>query len=124
MNSSKGMLWLRWEKWRIGYNLVLLVEGLWLLWEHLAVALVDWHFMVVFAVTANVFYSLGPLIELWVWALWSSCTDQTRYRSVLAGLPYFLFLVGLGFSMLLVFSVVIQSSEYLNGTSDSPHPYF
>jgi hypothetical protein len=118
MNDSKRMTFWRWEKWRIGYNLILLVESLWLLRERLAVVFADslfMRFVVSSVIAANVCYCLGPLIEMRVWTLWGSRTDRTRYRSFLAGLPYFLFWMGLGFSMLLVYILVIHSCDYLDG---------
>jgi len=118
MSNRKGMMFLRWEKWRIGYNIVLLAESLWLLREHLAVASADRlfvGFVVLSAVAANVCYCLGPLIEICAWALWGSRADRPHYRLLLAGLPCLLFWVGLAFSMLVVYSLVIQSSEYLDG---------
>ena len=124
VNADTKRILLRWEKWRIGYSLILLVESVWLLWEHLAVALADWRLMVLFAVAANVCFCLGPFIEIRARAYWSPRIDRTRAGWFLAGLLHFLFWAGLAFSMLLVYIVAIQGSEYLAGTSDSPHPYF
>lgn len=100
MNDSKKVIFLRWEKLRIGYNLILLVEGVWLLREYLAAAFTRFRLiMVLFAIAANVCYFLGPMLEICVRTLLGSRADRPRYQSFLVGLRYFLFSVGLLFSM-------------------------
>ncbi len=110
MNDAYRMILLRWEKWRIAYNLILLVEGLWLLREHLVAAFAGffWPFMVFFAVGANVCYFCGPLLEIYVHALLDSNTARTRYHPLLAYLFYFLFAIGLLLSMWLDYMWAIR----------------
>lgn len=115
MSRFNKVILLRWEKLRIAYNLILLIEALLLLWEYFAVAIANWRFIVLFAFAANVCYCAGPLIEICLWTLLGSPIDQTRYHSFLRFLPYFLFCVGLGLSMFIVFVITIVGSEYLGG---------
>jgi hypothetical protein len=119
MNDSKKAILLRWEKWRIEYNLILLIEGLWVLREHLAVAFTrHWDHMFLLVIAANVCYCLGPLIEICVWTLLGLRADRTRYQSFLVALRYFLFSVGLVFSMLLVWDVGLTALVgYLGGSA-------
>ena len=117
MNDSKKAVFLRWEKWRIGYNLILLVEGLWVLREHLVSAFLRFgHFMILFAIVANVCYCLGPLLEICITTLLGSRADRPRYQSFLAGLRHFLFSVGLAFSMWWVWMWSLRGLGKLGGS--------
>jgi hypothetical protein len=113
MSGSKEAIFLRWEKWRIGYNLILLVEGLWLLREYLAVAFTEYRrSLFLIAIAANVCYCLGPLLEICVRTLLRSHASRARYQSFLAVFFYFLFAAGLLFSMWWVWvSAVIAPAQ-------------
>ena len=100
MNDNTKAIILRWEKWRIAYNLILLVEALWFFREHLTPLFTQYtNTVVLFALGANICYCLGPLSEICVRALWRLGSDRTRYQPFLKGLFYFTFSVGLLFSM-------------------------
>jgi hypothetical protein len=116
MNVSKEVI-LRWEKWRIGYNLMLLAEGLWLLREHLAAAFTQfWLPMGLFAIAANVCYCLGPWLEISLRVLGGLRAHRTRYQPFLMGFPYFLFWVGLAFSTWWVWMWAHLGVGYLGGS--------
>ena len=109
MNDSKKEILLHWEKRRIAYNLILLIEGLILLWGHYETAFSNyWRLIVIFVIAANVCYCLGPLLEIVVRALMGSRVSQTKYQSFLAGLRHFLFLPGLLFSMWWIWMWVLR----------------
>ena len=97
--------WLAWEKLRVVYNLVLLVEGLTWLWPMWEVEKVTenpyyrmgpflWGGAILFGVVANVFYCLGPLAEVWAYRVLGWRMGRARY---------FLFAAGLLFSIVVVF---------------------
>jgi hypothetical protein len=115
MNGSKNEIFLFWEKLRIGFNLILLFEAIWFLREYLVSAFASlWDRMALIAIAANVCYFLGPLTEICVRKILGVNVDPTRHRSHLMVLRAFLFSVGLGFSMWLVWDmahiVVVESS--------------
>jgi hypothetical protein len=90
--------WLTWERLRIAYNLVLLVEGLtclFFLWQlgkcadHACPALLGgWTVVIPFGVAANVFYCLGPLAETYVCVLLGHRLGRARYSLFAAGLLF------------------------------------
>lgn len=111
MNGSEKAILFRWEKWRIGYNLILLAEGSWLLRKHVVAAFTGHlHIIVLFAVAANVCYFLGPLLEICASGVLGSRANRTHYKPFLAGLRYFLFWVGLAFSMSWVLVLSLRGS--------------
>jgi hypothetical protein len=117
MNDSKKGIVRSWEKRRLVYNLVLLVEGLWVLREHLAAAMTQfWGFMVLFAIAANVCYCLGPYLEICVRSFLGPRADRTHYQSFFAVLRYFLFWVGLLFSMWWVWMWSLRGLDHLGGS--------
>ena len=96
---------LAWEKLRIVYNLVLLVQGLtWVsaMWEvekvtenpYYRVSGASWGYAILFGVVANALYCLGPLTEAWSYRFLGWRMDRFRYL---------LFAAGLLFSIVVVF---------------------
>lgn len=114
-----------WEKLRIVYNLVLLVQGLtceWFLWQFHKIThyppRVDSHVAeaIVFAVLANAFYCLGPLAEACVYR-------ALRWRMGLTTYP--LFGPGLLLSMCAIFVAETRLWSYMEYyLRTSRHPGF
>jgi hypothetical protein len=90
----------QWERLRFIYNAVLLIEGLLLTADLMAVAgaTVYWANVLVFGAIANAFYCLGPLVDVYLLA----------YGVKLLNGRYLLFGIGLLFSM----AVVLWSSMW------------
>ena len=93
------VLW--WEKLRFVYNLILLVEGLFLLGEDFVSAFARfWMLMtmyaIMFAIVANACYCLGPLFEICFQFLLKRRVGRARYL---------LFSVGLLFSVEVLYSM-------------------
>lgn len=118
--------WLAWEKLRIVYNTVLLVEGLtsvYFLWQLDKIA--DYHyrfgsswlgFAILFGVVANVFYCLGPLAEACVHRLLGRGMGRARYSLFAAGL-----LLSTGLIFLLARGMWLGMSSHL-GPVSTPAP--
>ncbi len=110
--------WLGWEKMRIYYNAVLLVEGLVGLsyLRHLGEKAGHhcpnvfgshvWVVIIIFAVLANVFYCLGPLAEISLVSLRIRWTLRARYL---------LFTAGLLFSILIILGLAIRGYAHISG---------
>jgi hypothetical protein len=111
-------VWLGWEKLRILYNAILLVEGLIGLWflRHLGEKVGHrcpnvfgshvWITIIIFAALANALYCLGPLAEISLVDLrvrWSR-----RERRLL-------FAAGLLFSMLIILAFAIRGYTHISG---------
>jgi len=85
-----------WEKLRLIYNVVLLLEGLfvsWCVWSIFESSLQYVWAVVVFGLTANAFYCMGPLVEVYASVIYGRRLG--RYR-------YLLFAAGLLFSMIVI----------------------
>lgn len=107
---------LRWEKWRIGYNLILLIEGIWILREHLLAAFTDfWIFIIIFAMIANICFCFGPLFQICMMKLLSFFTKD-RSKLCFNVLSYTFFYLGLGFSMWLVWIMSLSGLTQLGGS--------
>jgi hypothetical protein len=97
------------------YNLILLIEGIYLssgligvfgVWDYIAKALM-------FAITANAFFSLGPLSEIYL-SLVGIRIGRVRYV---------LFGVGLLFSFLVVLAIASTICHHVeSGVQVHPHP--
>ena len=73
---------LAWEKLRVLYTVVLIVQGSvcpWNLWKHLGALLI---------VVANVFYCFGPLLETYACVVFGRRTSRGRYLLFGAGLVF------------------------------------
>ena len=108
MDETKRRLkaiWVAWEKLRILYNVVLLVEGL--LWLVVLLMLANranhpevnlqgpWisGAILCFGVAANVFYCLGPLIESGIFLVRGSSRLRTRRILFFAGLLFSMYFI-------------------------------
>jgi hypothetical protein len=107
--------WVAWEKLRIVYNLLLLVQGLtceWFLWQFHKIT--DYPLRVdvqvteaiVFGVLANLFYCLGPAADVCVYRI-------LRWRMGLT--RHLLFAAGLLFSMWAIFLAETRLWSYMEG---------
>ena len=99
---------LSWERLRLAYNAVLLVEGLclsWGLWVHVGGPLRYAWMVIVFGLTANAFYSLGPLAETYACVVFGR--RLARYR-------YALFAVGLLFSAGVVVFLALSTQAFVH----------
>ncbi len=70
-----------WEKLRIAYNVIIGTFGLWLSWglQDSMGGLPEYVFLVLlYGVSANVFFSLGPLTELYVKVMTPLKPDRLR----------------------------------------------
>lgn len=103
-------IWLTWEKLRILYNYILFSEGVtWLLFLRLLGAITGqgsylygpylWQSVFIIGLFANLFYFLGPLMELLVCVVAGHRAERLR--------PY-LFMAGLFFSMFLIFCIGVR----------------
>ena len=110
--------WLAWERLRIFYNVILLVEGL-LCLEYLRYLAVKsghlcanifgtriWLMIIVFGVLANAFYCFGPLAEVFLITI--SKHRFARARSLL-------FAAGLLFSMFIIYAFAMRGYTHISG---------
>ena len=108
-----------WEKLRIVYNLVLLMVGLPCLW--LLMLLADFvgqgdyyafgffsNGTILFGVTANAFYCLGPLAEVCVYSVLGLRMGRARYGPFAAGL-----LLSMGLELALLRRLLYHLANYL-----------
>ena len=104
---SLKQIWLAWEKLRVWYNTILFVAGIFGLWQLREITdyvlrktgedhavMVGPKMIISFAVGANILYCLGPLLESLFFLILRRNLGRARY------VP---FVLGLGFSLLLMF---------------------
>jgi hypothetical protein len=91
---------IEWEKYRLIYNVVLLVLGLLFSAELLFAVPMMIIGVVIFGIGANVAYCLGPLVEMYSIAIRGEAFSRAA-RGTLFG-------VGLGFSVLVVLGIGLQ----------------
>lgn len=96
---------LAWEKLRVVYNALLLVEGLIGLWtlrrlgeraDHLCPNVFGpgvWRFIILFGVVANVFYCVGPLVEAYTSVVLARRMNRGRYVLFVAGLLFSMYVI-------------------------------
>jgi hypothetical protein len=96
--------WLAWERLRILYNVILLVQGLICLSVLHPRETFIWMIIVTFAACANVLYCLGPLTEISIAAVLGRRMDGVRY---------FIFAVGLLFSMYVILAYTMVGYEHM-----------
>lgn len=116
---------LAWEKLRIVYNLILLVQGLtcvYFLWELDKMAQYPpyrlgpwWAGAFLFGMVANAFYCLGPLAEVGVYRVLRLRIGRARYLLFAAGL-----LLSVGVILLAAGRVWFRMSYGLRGLIASP----
>ena len=107
---------LSWEKLRIAYNVILLVEGLIglaflrLLEKysgHVCAALFGvWGMIIVFGIVANMLYCLGPAAEVCAAVIFGRRIRRARYL---------LFAAGLVFSMGLILALAMRGATHIGG---------
>ena len=79
---------LGWEKLRLMFNFLLLLLGLILSWDlqsHFGGGHVYAFWVAVYGLTANAFYCLGPLIEIYLLILAPSCSLRSRTPLFIGG---------------------------------------
>ncbi len=121
MKSTQSLksIWLAWERLRIWYNAILLVEGLIGLaylrdlgWEvgHLCANVFKMHVLgqaiLMVAVSANLFYTMGPLTEILLSAYLKRPLPQLRR---------YLFIAGTLFSMWIILCLAIRGHVHISG---------
>ena len=103
---------LGWEKLRITFNLLQLAIGLLLSWDMAADfggvhVYVFW--VIIYGVTANAFYCLGPLAEIYLLTLAPSRLPRTRLPAFIAGTAFSLIVtVALAFGTAINFAFRVR----------------
>ena len=84
---------IRWERWRILFNLLLLLVGLKSSFPLIYIWGISFYIFCagIYAIFANVFYNLGPMIDIYFTA-WNIDIGNWRYVLMISGTIFSMFL--------------------------------